>query len=236
MSLYKSWGHVFKLDPNRPIGDDALEQICESGTDAVVVGGTDGVTLDNTLHLLSRIRQYSVDCALEISNLDAVTPGFDFYFVPTVLNAQDPKWIVGHQQSALKEYGHTLDWEEIAAEGYIVLNPKAKVAELTKADTSLDGEAVAAYAQLADQLFHLPILYLEYSGTYGSPELVKKVKQRLKQATLFYGGGISSSEQAEEMANWADVVIVGNLIYEDLKAALKTVKAVQDVKKRTEGV
>ncbi len=236
MSLYKSWSHVFKLDPNRPIGDEALERICESGTDAVVVGGTDGVTLDNTLHLLSRIRQYSVDCALEISDLEAVTPGFDLYFVPSVLNATETRWVVGHQQEALKMFGDTIDWEEMAAEGYVVLNPDAKVAQLTGAKTSLDQEDVVAYAQLADRLFNLPIFYLEYSGTYGDPGLVERVKRTLDHATLFYGGGIASPEKARVMAEHADVVVVGNLIYDDLKTALKTVKAVHDIKKQTKGV
>ncbi|HET6872173.1 MAG TPA: heptaprenylglyceryl phosphate synthase [Sporolactobacillaceae bacterium] len=228
MSLYKSWKHVFKLDPNRPIGDGALEQICESGTDAVIVGGTDGVTLDNTLQLLSRIRQYAVDCALEISNLEAVTPGFDLYLVPSVLNANSPQWIVGHQQEALKDFGDTLDWDEIVAEGYVVLNPEAKVAKLTEAKTRLDHEDVIAYAQLSDRLFHLPVFYLEYSGCYGDPVLVQKIKKTLDQATLFYGGGIDHPQKAKEMAEHADVVVVGNLIYDDLKLALKTVPAVKE--------
>lgn len=236
MSLYKSWTHVFKLDPNRPIGDEDLEKICESGTDAVIVGGTDGVTLDNTLNLLSRIRQYSVDCALEVSDLEAVTPGFDLYFVPTVLNSGETNWIVGHQQEALKAFGDTLDWDEIIAEGYVVLNPNAKVAKLTKANTNLDTEDVIAYAQLADRLFSLPIVYLEYSGAYGSPEIVKRVKNNLSKARLFYGGGITSLEQAREMAEFADVVIVGNLIYADLKTALKTVKAVHEINDQKKGV
>jgi len=227
MSLYKSWKHVFKLDPNRPIGDTELEQICESGTDAVIVGGTDGVTLDNTLQLLSRIRQYAVDCVLELSNLDAVTPGFDLYFVPAVLNAGHNKWIVGYQQEALKDFGDILDWDEIVAEGYVVLNPEAKVAQLTEASTTLEHDDVIAYAQLSDRLFHLPVFYLEYSGSYGDPVLVQKVKRTLNQATLFYGGGIDSPEKAREMAEHADVIVVGNLIYDDLKQAIKTVKAVQ---------
>ena len=43
MNEYLTWRHVFKLDPNKEISDRDLELLCESGTDAIIVGGTDGV-------------------------------------------------------------------------------------------------------------------------------------------------------------------------------------------------
>lgn len=56
----EQWKHIFKLDPDRDISDDALERVCLSGTDAVMVGGSTGVTFDNTVDLLARIRRYEV--------------------------------------------------------------------------------------------------------------------------------------------------------------------------------
>ncbi|MEH6858728.1 heptaprenylglyceryl phosphate synthase [Priestia megaterium] len=223
----KEWRHVFKLDPNKEISDADLEKICESGTDAVLVGGSDGVTLDNVLQLLMRIRRYTVPCALEVSTIDSVTPGFDSYFIPTVLNSKDPKWIVDLHHGAMKEYGEIMDWDEIFVEGYCVLNPEAKVAALTEAETDLNTEDVVAYARMAERMFHLPVFYLEYSGTYGDPELVAEVKNSLNETKLFYGGGIETKEQASEMGELADTVIVGNVIYTNLAEALKTVKAVK---------
>ncbi|MDY0942818.1 heptaprenylglyceryl phosphate synthase [Priestia megaterium] len=223
----KEWRHVFKLDPNKEISDADLEKICESGTDAVLVGGSDGVTLDNVLQLLMRIRRYTVPCALEVSTIDSVTPGFDSYFIPTVLNSKDPKWIVDLHHGAMKEYGEIMDWDEIFVEGYCVLNPEAKVAALTEAKTDLNAEDVVAYARMAERMFHLPVFYLEYSGTYGDPALVTEVKNSLNETKLFYGGGIVTKEQASEMGELADTVIVGNVIYTNLSEALKTVKAVK---------
>ncbi|MFI8657240.1 heptaprenylglyceryl phosphate synthase [Priestia megaterium] len=223
----KEWRHVFKLDPNKEISDADLEKICESGTDAVLVGGSDGVTLDNVLQLLMRIRRYTVPCALEVSTIDSVTPGFDSYFIPTVLNSKDPKWIVDLHHGAMKEYGEIMDWDEIFVEGYCVLNPEAKVAALTEAKTDLNTEDVVAYARMAERMFHLPVFYLEYSGTYGDPELVAEVKNSLNETKLFYGGGIETKEQASEMGELADTVIVGNVIYTNLAEALKTVKVVK---------
>lgn len=224
----RGWRHVFKLDPDKEISDEALEKICESGTDAVIVGGTDGVTLDKVLDLLVRVRRYPVPCVLEVSNIDAISPGFDLYFIPTVLNSKDTEWVTGLHHHALKEFGELLNWDEMMVEGYCILNEECKAAQLTNANAALDLDDVIAYAMLADKMFNLPIFYMEYSGAYGNPEWVKEVKPHLERSTLFYGGGIASAEQAKEMAQYADVIVVGNIVYKDLQCALATVRAVKN--------
>ena len=221
------WRHVFKLDPNKEINDDMLEKLCESGTDAIIVGGSDNVTLEGVLDLMARIRRYSVPCVLEVSSLESITPGFDLYFIPTVLNSRDSKWIVGLHQQAVKEYGEFMNWDEIFVEGYCILNEDCKAAKLSNADTKLTLEDVVAYADMAEKMFSLPIFYVEYSGTYGDSELVREVSKRLENTVLFYGGGIVNAEQAKEMAQHADVIVVGNVIYDDFENAMATVKAVK---------
>ena len=111
--------------------DEQLELLAESGTDGFIVGGSDGVTLDNVLDLLVRIRRYSVPVALEVSTVESVTPGFDYYFIPTVLNSTKVEWINGIHHAALREYGHMMDWDEIVTEGYCIMNPDCKAAKLT---------------------------------------------------------------------------------------------------------
>lgn len=226
---YLQWRHVFKIDPAKEISDEDLERVCESGTDVILVGGTDGVTLDNVLDILVRVRRFSVPIALEISNVESVTPGYDYYFIPSVLNSRDTKWVKDLHHQAIKEFGDIMVWEELVAEGYCVLNPDCKVAQVTEAETDLSEDDVIAYARMAEKYFKLPIFYMEYSGTYGDAALVASVKDVLEETKLFYGGGITSAEQAAEMARVADTVIVGNIIYEDLQAALQTVEAVKSV-------
>ncbi len=80
---------------------------------------------------------------------------------------------------------------------------------------------------MVDKLYHLPIFYLEYSGKYGNVEEVKAIKEHLEQAQLFYGGGINDLNSAQEMAEYADTIVVGNIIYDNLKKALQTVKVKQ---------
>lgn len=224
---YKQWRHVYKLDPNKDISDENLESICRSGTDAVMIGGTDGITLENVLQLLIRVRKFKVPCALEVSTMDSIIPGFDLYFIPTVLNSRDSKWIVGIHQLAMREYGNLMDFNELVAEGYCIVNEDSTVAKATNANCDLTKEDIVSYAQVADKLYHLPIFYLEYSGTYGDIEIVKQVSDVIDEARFFYGGGITNEVQAREMARYADTIIVGNAIYTDLEEALKTVQAVK---------
>lgn len=222
----KEWKHVFKLDPAKSLTDKQLDQVCQSGTDAIIVGGTDNVTLEGVLDLLTHIRRFTIPCVLEVSAVDAITPGFDYYAIPFVLNSQEKKWMIDIQHQAVKGYGPMIKWSELIAEGYVILNPEAKAYQLTNCVLP-DDQEVIAYAQLVEHLLKLPILYLEYSGTYGDPELVKKVKAELKETQLVYGGGITTLAQAEEMAQYADVIVVGNSLYENFDQAIETVKVIK---------
>lgn len=227
---FQDWCHVCKLDPDKPIDDATLEAVCESGTDAIIVGGTLGITYDNTLDLMARIRRYAVPVVLEVSNLESVVPGFDAYFLPLVLNAGDPDWLLAPHVAGLTEYGAYIHWDEIFAEGYLIVNPDSAAAKLTKARQVTGKEEAKAYARVASRICRLPIFYVEYSGTYGDPELVRACKAGYEEGKLFYGGGIQNVEQAQEMAAIADVVVIGNIIYEDVAAALSTVAAVKQMK------
>ena len=165
------WKHMFKLDPAKSISDENLEALCMSNTDAIIIGGTDDVTEDNVIHLMSRVRRYP-----------------------------------------------------LPLEGYVVLNANSKVAKITKAYTQLGIEDVEAYAQMAEELYRFPIMYVEYSGTYGDVDKVKAIANMLQHTQLFYGGGITNIDKANEMSNIADTIVVGDIIYNDIKKALKTVK------------
>lgn len=225
--MIKPWRHVFKLDPEKEISDDALDALCMSGTDAIMVGGSTGITYENTVDLLSRVRRYELPCVQEVSDLEAVVPGFDLYMIPMVLNTPDPTWILERHRQGIERYGYMIPWDLVVTEGYIVLNPDATVAKLTRAEAQISEEAAAAYAQIADKLMNLPVVYLEYSGMFGDMDTVRAVRRSLNNAQLFYGGGITTSEQAAKAASLSDTVVVGNVVYEHLQRALETVKAVK---------
>lgn len=222
------WRHAFKLDPDRTIDDAALRRLAASGTDGFIVGGSSGVTHANTADLLDRIRRAgTIPCALEVSSLEAVVPGFDGYFIPMVLNTNNSDYIIGHHLAAIRRFGDFMPWAQMAVLAYIILNPASTVARVAEAEQPAEAEDVLAMADLADKLLQLPYVYLEYSGIFGDMALVERVRKRLARARLVYGGGITGADQAEKAARHADLTVVGNAIYDDLDGALATVQAVK---------
>lgn len=216
------WKHVTKLDPDKQISAAQLCQIVESGTDALMISGTQNITDKNVAQLIELVRDYDIPKILEPATPEAVLDDFvDLILVPLVLNTGDLQWIVGKHKDWIMNY--TVNWEKVYAEAYIVLNPESAVAQLTKATTQLNARDVEAYAQYAEKYLGIPIVYLEYSGKYGDPTVVKVVGEALTRATLFYGGGITSQETAQEMAQYADVIVVGNVVYEDFEQYLATI-------------
>lgn len=224
---FQRWRHAFKLDPNKRLEDDVLQALLASGTDAFIIGGTDGVNAANTYALFARLRDCGIPLALEMSHPEHAISGFDHYFIPTVLNAASVDWIIGHQARAFERYGHQFDARHVTGQGYLVLNPDAKVAHVTEANTELTIEERIAYAEVGHHLFRLPSLYIEYSGTFGDVAFLKELRLALPEAHLFYGGGIDGAAKARAVAPHADTIVVGNVIYENVEGALATVHALR---------
>jgi len=219
---WNQWDHVLKIDPDKELAaGDTFEDVCTSGTDAIEIGGTTGMTEAKMSEVVSACREYDIPLFQEPSNPGVVIedPGLDGYLIPTVFNAGDPFWITG----AHKEWARIdeVEWDRTHTEAYVVLNPEASVAEYTEADCDLGAEDVAAYASIADRLFGQEIVYLEYSGTFGDPDVVEAATTALDDATLFYGGGIHDYESAATMGAVADVVVVGDLVHEEGVAAVE---------------
>ena len=224
---WKNWVHVTKLDPDKMLPPGAIAEIASSGTDALMLSGTLNVTAENMAALANAAKVSGLPLVIEPADPEAVLwDGVDLVFVPSVLNSSDVQWVVGKHHSWMQR--QQVQWEKVVPEAYIVLNPDSSVGKVTRANCSLTGIEVASYAALADHYFHFPIVYIEYSGMYGDPAIVKAAAEAVESAVIYYGGGINSGEKASMMARYADTIVVGNAVYDKGIAVLKeTVRAIQ---------
>lgn len=214
--------HIFKLDPAKKIDDTALVKIVESDTDLILVSGTDDVTEDNIEDLLSRVRRFNVPLALEISHPDAVVPGFDHYFVPTVINTKDVTYIHGMLVDALMEYHDFIDYDNISLLPYIIMNDECKAFKHANCDV-IEHDEFIAMIHMLDKLYKTDYIYIEYSGAFGESSLVKEAFDAVEHSRIIYGGGITSKKTAEIMSSISDTIVVGNIIYDDIEHALHTI-------------
>lgn len=227
---WTEWDHVLKVDPDKDlVAGETFEDVCQTGTDAIEIGGTTGMTVENMTEVIEACGKYNIPLYQEPSNPSVVveSDALDGYLIPTVFNAGDPFWITGaHAEWARIE---DIDWARTYTEAYIVLNPEASVATYTDANCELSADEVGAYAKVAEQLFGQEIVYIEYSGTFGDTEKVAAATDALDDSTLFYGGGIHDYESAYEMGQYSDTIVVGDLLHEEgCDAVRETVKGVKD--------
>jgi phosphoglycerol geranylgeranyltransferase len=230
-AAWEDWNHILKLDPDKDLVEgETFEDVCATGTDAIEIGGTLGMTEENMREMIQACAEYDVPVYQEPSNPSVVvdSDALDGYLVPTVFNAGDIFWVTGAHKEWVRIEGG-LDWDRTTTEAYIVLNPEASVAEYTEANCDLTRDDVAAYAEVAEKMFGQEIVYVEYSGMLGDPETVQAAADALDEATLFYGGGIHDYESANLMGEHADVVVVGDLVHDEgVDAVARTVDGAND--------
>lgn len=234
MNPWDDWDHIVKIDPDKTLIDgETFEDVCATGTDAIAVGGTTGMTEEKMSRVIEACGKYQLPVYIEPSHDGAVvhSDALDGYLIPVVFNAGDVAWTTGVHKEWVRLDGD-INWEKTFTEAYIVLNPDSSVATVTESNCDLESDEVASYAEVAEKMFGQQIVYIEYSGTLGDPEIVQAAHDTLDTASLFYGGGIHDYDSAHEMAQHADTVIVGDLVHDEgVDAVRETVEGANDMKR-----
>jgi len=237
MNAWTEWDHIVKVDPDKTLyEDETFADVAATGTDAISVGGTLGMTEEKMAEYvegcITATREHDIPVFIEPSSAGVVVHprGLDGYLVPIVFNAGDIAWMTGvHKEWA--RIDDDIEWDITHTEAYIVMNEEASVAEYTQADCDLAPDDVAAYAEIAEQMFGQDIVYVEYSGTLGEIDVVGAAHEALDEATLFYGGGVHDYDSAHTMGQHSDVVVVGDLVHDaGCRAVRETVEGVADAR------
>lgn len=213
---WEEWDHVLKIDPDKDLPRGVtFDDVCSTGTDAIEIGGTTGITDEKMGEVIDACGTYNVPLYQEPSSPAVVVhhDQLDGYLVPIVLNAVESTWIAGAHKEWVR-IDKKIRWDRTWTEAYIVLNPDSAVAQYTAADCELSASDVSAYSTVAERFLGQDIIYIEYSGTFGDSDIVQAARDSLESATLFYGGGIRSYHEAFEMRSCADTIVVGDLLHD----------------------
>jgi phosphoglycerol geranylgeranyltransferase len=210
--------HMTLIDPAKQSPEDAAAiagKAAEAGTDAIMVGGSTGVTQENLDGTVDAIK---VACKLPViyfpSGANAIARRSDAIYFMSMLNSRNVRNVSGEHWRAAPVI-RKLGIEPISM-GYIVVEPGMKVGEVGEADVvhRSDVSRAVGYAA-ATEMFGMDLVYLEAGS--GAPEPVpsKMISEVKRSVTipLIVGGGVSDPDKAEAVArSGADIVVTGTLV------------------------
>jgi phosphoglycerol geranylgeranyltransferase len=139
---------------------------------------------------------------------------------PALVDDTVPWWTPTVVRDLLADLGTSWLLETAVFEAYIVQNAQSAVAReagVTPADVLSPAEA-ARRAMVADRYLHSPVVYVEYSGTFGgraAEDVLDAISERVDGPRLWYGGGLDSRAGTTRVLDaGADAVVVGNAFHE----------------------
>lgn len=227
--------HLTLIDPEEQSPKKAVEiaqNAVIGGTDGIMLGGstTDSSDLDATAKAL----QENVDVPIILfpGNISGVSRYADAIFFMSLLNSNNPYWIIGAPALAapiIKKMGI-----ETLPMGYLVVEPggtvgwvgDAKLVPRDKADLAV------AYA-LAAEFLGMKLIYLEAgSGAreHVPLEMIEKVKKTTNMMVVV-GGGIRDEKTAAKIVKaGADIIVTGTVVENSFKVEEKIKELVRGVR------
>ncbi len=221
--------HMTLIDPNDQSPAEAARIAVEArnaGTDAIMIGGSTGVTLEATNETIKEIKKVvELPVIIFPNSANVLSPHADALYFMSLLNSQSVDMLIGQQVKGaiyVKKFGL-----EPLPMGYIIVEPGMTVGKVGKAKLIMRDhpEDAVAYA-LTAQYFGMKLVYLEAGSGAPEPvppEMVRAVKSEI-DIPLIVGGGIRKPEQARAIANaGADIIVTGTIVeeVEDVESALK---------------
>ncbi len=224
--------HMTLLDPAKQpvsVAGDIAESAAAAGTDAVMVGGSTGVTQENLDMTVDEIKKR---CSLPViyfpSGANAIAQRCDAIYFMSMLNSRNVRNIIGEQWKGAPLI-RSLGIEPISM-GYIIVEPGMKVGEVGEAEVikRCDIDRAVGYA-IAAEFFGMSLVYLEAGSGAPQPvpeEMISKVKENIT-IPLIVGGGITDPKVASKLCgSGADIVVTGTLVENgDFMAPLKEMVA-----------
>ena len=227
--------HMTLLDPDKQSAAEAAEiaaQCKEAGTDAILIGGSTGITSENLDETALAIKKATgLPVIYFPAGPHALSKEVDAILYMSLANSRDINMVIRAQAYAsliIKQ----MNVEPISM-GYIIVEPGMKVGEVGQADLIPrdDLKKAMGYA-LGCEYMGMSLIYLEAGSGADKPvppEMIGAVKKVLS-VPLIIGGGIRTPEMAAtaRMAG-ADIIVTGTLMeqcqdYGFLKSVIEAAK------------
>ncbi len=217
-TLKKHKMHMTLIDPAKQsarVSGEIAAKACRAGTDAIMVGGSTGVTQENLDETVEQIKRA---CKLPViyfpSGANAISRKCDAIYFMSMLNSRNVRNVSGeHARGApmIKKLGI-----EPISMGYVIVEPGMKVGEVGEAELVKRGDlnTLIGYA-IATEFFGMDLLYLEAGSGAPEPVPVPMVKAARESVDipLVIGGGIVTPKQAADLAAaGADIIVTGTLV------------------------
>jgi phosphoglycerol geranylgeranyltransferase len=210
--------HMTLIDPAKqePSKAGEIAKVANDlGTDAIMVGGSTGITQQNLDQTILAIKaQTQVPVIYFPSGANAISPYSDAIFFMSMLNSRNIKMVIGEQIKGAPIV-RKLNLEPLSM-GYIIIAPGMKVGEVGEADViPRDQPKLAASYALTAQYLGMEFVYLEAGS--GAPQPVPEDMIRAVRAAitipLLVGGGIRDAESAARAKNaGASIVVTGTVV------------------------
>jgi len=210
--------HMTLLDPDKLPADQmaALASAAqEAGTDAIMIGGSTGVSVENLNETINAIKaDVSLPIIIFPTNASTLSPHADAIFFMSMLNSSELQYVIHEQMRAakvVKKLGI-----EVIPMGYIIVEPGMKVGEVARAVPipREDVKLAASYA-LAGEYLGMRLIYLE-AGSGADKHVAAGMATHVKETIgvpLIVGGGIRTPEAARELAQaGADIIVTGTVV------------------------
>ncbi|MGQ9587411.1 MAG: geranylgeranylglyceryl/heptaprenylglyceryl phosphate synthase [Thermoplasmata archaeon] len=210
--------HMTLIDPAKQpprVSGEMAASASKAGTDAIMVGGSTGVTQENLDETVEQIKR---SCKLPViyfpSGAHAISNKCDAIYFMSMLNSRNVRNITGeHSKGApiIKKLGI-----EPISMGYVIVEPGMRVGEVGEADLVRRGDisTLVGYA-ITTEFFGMDLLYLEAGSGAPEPvplEMVKAARESVG-IPIVIGGGIVAPEQAARIAAaGADIIVTGTLV------------------------
>ncbi|MBS7649321.1 geranylgeranylglyceryl/heptaprenylglyceryl phosphate synthase [Candidatus Bathyarchaeota archaeon] len=214
--------HLLLVDPEKPGELSAVARAAEeAGTSAFMVGGSTAVMTEDYFEVISELKRSSrLPVIIFPSGPSSVARGADAMWFMSLLNSEDPYYIIGAQALgilAIKRLGM-----ETIPMAYLIVGDGCTAGYIGRARSiPYDRPEIAGAFAMAAEALGMRFVYLEAGSGAKNPvpaDFIAYVRKCIS-VPLIVGGGISSGKVSEDLiAGGADAIVTGTL-FEQSKAA-----------------